>query len=228
MHRILFVRHGECYMNLELADKIGGRSVSSPLTPLGEEQAKLLGEFLQQTLCEQDISSASFYSSTAVRTAHTGRIVMEKLERDFDRECILTDELLELDMGLWEGKNRKQCYSESTLQEIRKDVIRFKPPGGESQLDVEERMMRFVMENVIKKAEETGGIAIVFGHGLAIKCALRSILDSAPHMTRKIVLNNTSITEVLYTPEHKAANADQAGWQVVRVNDTSHLFKNSN
>lgn len=227
MHRILFVRHGECYMNLELAEKIGGRSVSSPLTPLGEKQAEMLGDFFKKTLCEQEIASASFYSSSAVRAVDTGRIVMEKLERDFERECILTDELLELDMGLWEGKNRKQCYSDTVLQEIRKDVIRFKPPGGESQLDVEERMMRFVVENVIKSAEETGGTAILFGHGLAIKCALRSILDSAPHMTRKIVLSNTSITEVLYIPEHKAANADQAGWQVVRVNDTSHLFKDA-
>jgi len=214
-------------MNLELADKIGGRSVSSPLTPLGEEQAGLLGDFLKETLCEQEIASASFYSSSAVRAVDTGRIVMEKLERDFEKECVLTDELLELDMGLWENQKRKECYTESVLQEIRKDVIRFKPPGGESQLDVEERMMRFVVENVIKGAEETGGIAIVFGHGLAIKCALRSILDSAPHMTRKIVLNNTSITEVFYTPEHKAINADQAGWQVMRVNDTSHLFRNS-
>lgn len=210
-------------MNLELKDKIGGRSVSSPLTPVGEQQATLLGEKLISLLSEDELARARFFTSSAVRAKDTCRNVMGKLGKDLS-ECIVTDELLELDMGDWEGAHRQETYNPSTLEEIRKDVIRFKPPGGESQLEVEERMLKFVYEEIINPVKhERQSLNIVFGHGLATKCLLRGIMEFPPHMTRKIVLENTSITEIIYTPEEYAKNHDQVGWQIVRLNDHSHL-----
>lgn len=44
------------------------------------------------------------------------------------------------------------------------------------------------------------------------------MLDSAPSMTWKIQLDNTSLTEVMWCESGPAA-----GWHVGRVNDVTHL-----
>lgn len=208
-------------MNLELKDKVGGRANSSPLTDLGISQATTLGRFLRDTLTKDEIDIAKFYSSTAVRAADTAKIVMEHLGKSFEKECIQTEHLLELDMGEFAGKPRSLVYNEDTLKRIHEDIINFRPPGGESQLDVEMRMISYILENIAQGDGPT--INFVTTHGLAIKCVLRHILDSSPTMTRKIITENTSMTEIVYTPEHTTSNRDHAGWQLLRVNDTSHL-----
>lgn len=212
-------------MNLELKDKVGGRSVGSPLTRLGEDQSVSLGTFLSAVLSPAEIEQARFFSSSAVRTKETARIVMEKMGRSFEEDCVVSERLLELEMGEWEGRLRREVYTEETLDIIRKDVISFKAPGGESQKEVEDRMMQYIEDEILGTCPHEGrSLNIVFGHGLAIKCVLRGVMDSAPHMTRKIVLNNTSITELMYTPSHKAISPDHAGWEILRVNDSGHLI----
>ena len=208
-------------MNLELKDKVGGRATSSPLTNLGIEQATRLGSFLRDTLTEEEIKMARFYSSTAVRAADTVKIVMEHLGRSFETDCIQSEQLLELDMGEFAGQPRSLVYNEETLKIIHKDIINFRPPGGESQRDVEARMISYILEQIAHG--DTPTVNFVSTHGLAIKCVLRHILDSSPTMTRKIITDNTSMTEIVYTPEHTTTNRDHAGWQLLRVNDTSHL-----
>ena len=42
LRRVLFVRHGECEMNLALGSVVGGRADDSPLTARGEAQAEAL------------------------------------------------------------------------------------------------------------------------------------------------------------------------------------------
>lgn len=56
----------------------------------------------------------------------------------------------------------------------------------------------------------------IFGHGMAIKCFLRGLLQSDASMTHKIFLENTSITLVKFTL--------QRGWHITKVNDTAHLI----
>jgi broad specificity phosphatase PhoE len=54
----------------------------------------------------------------------------------------------------------------------------------------------------------------VFGHGVAIKCLLRGIMEFSANITWKIALDNTSITELGF---------DHRGWHLLRVNDVAHL-----
>lgn len=209
-------------MNLELKDKVGGRSNASPLTETGMAQATTLGRFLRDTLTKEEIAMARFYSSTAVRASETAKIIMEHLGKSFDKECVQSDHLLELDMGEFEGQPRSVVYNEKTLDLIHQDIINFRPPGGESQRDVELRMLSYILDNIAQGDAPT--INFVTTHGLAIKCVLRHILDSSPTMTRKIITENTSMTEIVYTPVHMTTNRDHAGWQLLRVNDCSHLL----
>ena len=58
-------------------------------------------------------------------------------------------------------------------------------------------------------------IVAVVTHGMAIKCLLRGLLGSSPYMTIKWAIDNTSVTILRHSTNH--------GWQIQRVNDTSHL-----
>ena len=59
----------------------------------------------------------------------------------------------------------------------------------------------------------------VFSHCTAIKCLLRGILGSSPHMTHKIDIDPCSLSILKYSPS--------GGWRVGKVNDTSHLLLQS-
>jgi probable phosphoglycerate mutase len=225
-------------MNLELATKIGGRSNPSPLTPLGERQSRALGRHMRR-LATAAGTAPPFFASTAVRAYETARLMLEEMGHDDPAAHLTTSErLLELDMGDWEGCSRSECYCPENLAIIEANTQTFAPPGGESQLQVEQRMVAFI-EEVVKpaaaKAREQGLPAVVVGHGLAFKTLLRHVLDSDPRMSRKIVLHNTAVTELGWVESEKGDGGAglpggggtgglQAGWHVLRVNDTSHLF----
>lgn len=59
----------------------------------------------------------------------------------------------------------------------------------------------------------------IFGHGVAIKCALRRMLKWSPSQTHRLHMANTSITEVHYSPKP----GGKGGWFVRRVNDHAHI-----
>lgn len=213
-------------MNLELESKIGGRSPSSPLTPLGHKQSRAVGAALLRELLRRGINPQNtiWYSSTATRASATAQLAMESMGLSAS-QLTQAPELLELDMGHWEGAVRSECYTAQTLCQIDADPHNFAPPGGESQRKVEERMMSYISSTVVP-AMSIEKPSVIVGHGMAIKCLLRYILNSDPRMSRKIALFNTAITELGYVQEGMSANL-QPGWHILRVNDTSHLVSDS-
>lgn len=230
MLKIVLVRHGECEMNLELSTKIGGRSNSSPLTPLGVRQSRALGRHLRKLAAAAGTAPAAvpFFASTAVRAYETARLILEEMgHEDPGAHIVASDRLLELEMGEWEGCLRSECYCPENLAIIEANAHTFAPPGGESQLQVEQRMVAFV-EEVVKPAaaaaSATGLPAVVVGHGLAFKTLLRHVLDSDARMSRKITLHNTAVTELGWVPPDGGGAGLQPGWHVLRVNDTAHLL----
>jgi broad specificity phosphatase PhoE len=212
-------------MNLELTDKIGGRSNGSPLTPLGEHQSKILGLHLRRALTAQGgkPTDLHYFSSTAVRALETARLTMEELGiEDINSHLVTSDDLLEQHMGSWEGGNRADCYNEENMKKIKADTYNFAAPGGESQLQVEERMISFLNDTVLPVASPKRPV-FVFGHGMAFKTVLRHVLNSDARMSRKIAIHNTAITEIGWVPRESASQSLQEGWHVLRVNDASHL-----
>ena len=203
---IYLIRHGESEYNKYSAHLIGGQSNHVSLTEEGVKQATLLGEYL----LKHNIKFDKVYASPAVRAVETAKIAMNITGHPLE-EIILSDQLLELDQGKWVGKNREDAYNTETRKMIKADPWNFSAPVGESQREVEERMLEFITENILNK--NYGRVAI-FGHGLAIKCTFRGIMGSHPKLTYKITLDNTSITEFVY---------DGCDLDLVRLNDTSHL-----
>jgi probable phosphoglycerate mutase len=205
---IYLIRHAESEMNNN-GDLIGGRTNSTPLSDRGIHQANLLGKRLKQS----GILFNNIYSSSAKRAQETAEIVGSYLGFSLS-DVEVTDKILELSQGDWEGKKREEVYTPERLRQINKNNWKFTPPNGESQKDVEERMLKWINEYVLSEILKKKIVGI-FTHGMTIKCLLRGIMDFSPSLTYKISLDNTSITRLGYS---------ERGWHLITVNDTAHLL----
>lgn len=169
---------------------------------------------------------ACIHSSTAVRAVGTAAAIARAAGLDPSSSIIQSPDLLELDMGAWEGGDRAACYNDDTLAAIDADPTGWAPPGGgESQAGVEERMAAYVASSILPTLVPGGPPGVLVGHGLAIKCLLRRILGSDPAVfaARNVRLDNTGITEVgLGGSEDWSGAVRRDAWHVLRVNDAAH------
>lgn len=209
--RILLIRHAESEMNT-CPDIICGRSVQTNLTNRGFEQAKTCGQNLNSEFPE---GFTSIYSSPTVRTKATAEAILSSMVSCNQPIIQFDDRLLELCMGSWTGKNRNEVYSKDVVDKL--DIFH-RPPGvdengdsGESQMDVEERMVKFM--NDVVRSHPNGSVVAVVSHGIAIKCFLRYMLQMGPIANLHINLKNTSVTDILY----KSVSGDKGGWHLNRL-----------
>jgi broad specificity phosphatase PhoE len=211
--RLHFIRHAESEANLN-PTIIGGQTIPSALSPLGNEQAVLLGKRLKYQNTQFDY----IFSSTAVRAQQTAKISLDIMGIDTSK-LITSDALLEQSQGIWEGLNRQSCYTDEIIQQMNEVHIEFSAPKGESLRIVQKRGVEF-LEPFIEQAkqrsiEEKREISIViFTHANFIRSVLQYYLQSTPKHAWLIGQNNTAITEILF---------NQYGTSLVKVNDSGHL-----
>jgi broad specificity phosphatase PhoE len=211
--RLYFIRHAESEVNLNLTI-IRGQCISSALSPLGNNQAVLLGKRLKY----QNTKFDYIFSSTAVRAKQTAEISLEIMGIDTSK-LIISDALLEQSQGAWEGLNRQSCYTDEIIQEMKEVHFEFSVPNGESLRMVQKRGVEF-LEPFIEQAkqrsiEENREISIaIFTHGNFIRSVLQYYLQSTPRYAWLFGQNNTAITEILF---------NQHGTSLVKLNDSGHL-----
>jgi probable phosphoglycerate mutase len=187
MIEIFLLRHAETSYNAN-NQFIGGRSNYLNLSENGCKQAKEIGLQIGEKLGTFDIIQECVHIT--------------------DNPIIYSEELQELSQGDWEGKLRSKIYTSEMLAEINSNQWLFKAPNGESQKEVEERMLYFIEQNIINQYS-TGKFLIV-GHGIAFKCLLRGILGTSTQMAYKLLMENASITKLRYDAEK--------GWYIDYIN----------
>lgn len=207
MLSIYLLRHAETDYNAH-AQFIGGRSNHISLSTKGEKQALEIGERLK----ESNIQFEKVFCSIANRTRQTLDLILSQAQIT-SNPIIYSEELQELSQGDWEGKLRSDIYTSEQLVEINSNQWLFTPPNGESQKDVEERMLAFISSEILSKYTE--GNFLIVGHGIAFKCLLRGILDISSQMAYKQSIDNTSLTKLSYDKEK--------GWFLNYLNQTFHI-----
>lgn len=159
MTEILFIRHGESEANLQF-DRVGGRCTTAPLSEAGINQAVRVG----QQLYDADINPIAVFSSPAVRANTTARIA---LKHAGIMTPITPDErLVEISHASYEGRLRRDVYTEENKRRYRLTELDGKLPGGESVLDIYARTYPFLIETHEQYPE---GTVLAFGHGFAIR-----------------------------------------------------------
>ncbi len=110
------------------------------LSKVGKRQVKLKAKLIN----ELDLDE--IYSSDFLRTRETAEIV--KKEIDFKENINFTKELRDINLGIWHGKKKKNFY-----KKFGKDNFEKTPKNGESLIDTQDRMWKFLLK-IDKKTED--------------------------------------------------------------------------
>lgn len=163
---IYFLRHGETPWNL--SHKLQGRTHHTDLTEFGVQLAEMSCEGMRaRRLCFDRI-----YSSPLTRAFHTAEIIASGLGGD----VIADDRLLEMSFGPYEGMVFGEgAWPDENLRNLFKNPAAYiPPPGAESVHEVEERVARFLNDELLPLASSCGNILAV-SHGGFMRAVLRYI-----------------------------------------------------
>lgn len=200
---LYLVRHGESIRNLQ--PHLIGQEPDEPLSPHGERQAKILGEYFRDHLVKFDSIHASPYK----RALDTCLIACEQFGGELDT---IVPELREYSAGDMKDKNRNEVITPSVLEEMNNLGMAFKWKNGESLYEVEGRAGAW-LELTLQRAKENDKI-IFFSHGMTVKCLLHYIMHFDQHLTWRLALDNTGVCKL---------EMKKGQWFVKTINDTRHL-----
>lgn len=175
MPKLILVRHGESQWNLE--NRFTGW-VDVPLSPKGEEEAKIAGEYLK------DFQIDKLYTSVLQRAINTAKIALEtagKGEIPTERDQALN----ERHYGDLQGLNKAETalqYGDEQVKIWRRSYD-VPPPNGESLKDTAARTLPYFQSKILPDIK-AGKNVLVVAHGNS----LRSIVMDLDKLTREQVL----------------------------------------
>ncbi|WHZ26594.1 MAG: putative phosphoglycerate mutase family protein [Nitrospira sp.] len=164
------IRHGETEWSA--AKRHTGRT-DIALTPAGERQAAALRQSLDGRRFELVLCSPLRRASETCRLAGYGQVAE------------VTEDLLEWDYGVYEGRTTQEIRSEQPGWSIWTTSV----PKGESIEQVGHRAQR-----VIRRALTVGGDVALFAHAHILRILAACWLGLAPDAGRLFVLRTASIS----------------------------------
>ncbi len=197
--RLLLIRHGETVWNA--AGRFQGQS-DIALSPRGEQQAAALARIMAPE------SVQALYASDLQRAWDTALIVAEPLGLPLRQEA----RLREMAFGCWEGLTYAELQQRDAalLAAWQADPSRTAPPGGETLLQISERV------NTALTAILTGphDKVMVGAHSGPLRVLLCLALGFNVRSYWRFVLAPASLSEL---------QVSAAGAVLIRLNDTHHL-----
>merc|ERR1712137_309886 len=181
--RLFLIRHGESQANVE-SGIVSGRQPHVALTALGERQSVAVGQYFLR----KNISCDLYFCSPTTRTKQTAHHALHIHEWYHPNHLETSEWLHEIDMGDWVGKPYSEVLTDQVQKEIEKDAWSFSPPSGESQRQVEDRMLEFMsstLQERVKMITEKDHRACsnkeinvaIFGHCVANTSMMRTVLS---------------------------------------------------
>jgi broad specificity phosphatase PhoE len=175
--KLIIVRHGETHENVA---KIIQGQTDGKLTELGIEQARTVGVRLK----DEKIDIA--YVSDLERTCATAA---EILHYHPNVPVVYTKELRERAWGVWEGKKseeRKEFFTNEGHS-----IDNYKPKGGESFDEMQERMLHFIQKILGKHRKDT---VLIVSHGGTLTSFYLSLFQKAREEYKTYHPKNAAIT----------------------------------
>ena len=203
MTRVYLLRHGATAFNRVVPPRIQGRLTDPPLDPEGIDQACRAGAALAR------FPIAAVYASPMARALATARLVASP----HALEPIPVDELIEADVGRWEGLT----WDEARALDPGPCAEFFARPGtapylgGESFLDVQRRALPALGALV---AAHPGGRIAVVAHNVVNRACLAGWLGLPIDRARALRQSNCGINVVDF---------DGDSVRVETLNATFHL-----
>lgn len=151
------IRHGETEWNVK--GKLQGHK-DSPLTQLGKTQAHKVKSSITEKI---DIA----YSSPSNRAIETAQIILNGTNQPIKT----TPELKEINLGIWEGKQKKEVEAEYPIEykTFWSSPLKFSLDQAETFEDLQDRAIKAVLK--ILKIED-GKTVLLVSHHATIKVIL--------------------------------------------------------
>jgi len=198
--RLLLVRHGQTHTSRD--DTFCGVT-EVPLTAIGCLQSQYLAERLRREHVD------ALYCSPQQRAQETAASIARVLEMEIRTRASLR----EMDFGKWENRLRADLAREypHELEEWERGSWMAHPPGGETQQEVIDRILPYIIEVL---AAHMGQTVVVVSHKTALRLLIGQLLNMTPPESRNLRVDPASLSELCVT-------GDQV--ELVLCNDTSHL-----
>jgi broad specificity phosphatase PhoE len=204
------VRHGESAGNVarDAAEAAGRerldlthRDVDVPLSQLGRRQAAALGRWTAQQ--PQDEQPTVVWSSPYVRARQSAEIAVDTA--GLDVPVIVDERLREREFGVLDGLTRKGItaqYPEESQRRASIGKFYHRPPGGESWVDVAQRL-RAVLDEI--RMDARGERVLVMAHQVVV-LLVRYVVEGMDEATvlridREGEVANCSVTAYVQDPE---------------------------
>jgi broad specificity phosphatase PhoE len=186
MNTFIFVRHGQS----TATEYIAGRTPVT-LSELGKKEAERTASMLSGLKIDRLIASP------LQRTMETAGYISKACNLDIE----VMEDFVEIDFGEWTGRTFKELRNEAiwnNWNSFRSGVI---PPGGETMLSAQNRMITGINKLQEKYPDQT--IAVV-SHGDPIRTVFLYYLAMPLDMVLRIKINTASVS-ILKIFENTAA-----------------------
>jgi broad specificity phosphatase PhoE len=144
---LYLIRHGESVANVERV--FAARKIDPPLSEIGIQQATMQAKSLREMSVKSQFEFSALYASPLLRAKHTANIVGQHC----GLEPILSDDLMEIDVGILDGEYQedkvKWSIYEGIIEKWNQGLHNFGFPGGESLDDVKFRFSRFLNDALL-------------------------------------------------------------------------------
>jgi alpha-ribazole phosphatase len=152
---------------------------------------------------------AIWYASNLMRTHQTAEAIWDA---GFPKPATMTKEaaFAEQDLGQWQGMNRAAFLASQPVGSNWFADINEPAPGGESFMDLYNRVCRAIDRINI---EQAGKDVIAVGHGGSIKAAVGLALGGQPEKGLAFDIDNVSVTRL----DH-FAGTEHGNWRLPMVN----------
>lgn len=175
---ILLIRHGQTPTTGKV---LPGRAPGLHLSAKGQEQARTVAEGIEHV--------DAIYTSPLERTQETAAPLAEK----FGIGPMLDDALVEAEFGTWTGASLTDLAKLPEWQVVQKTPSQFRFPGGESFVEMQERIVAGLRRIA---GAHPGQTVACFSHADPIKAALTQLRGMPLDDFQKVQVAPASVHKV--------------------------------
>jgi probable phosphomutase (TIGR03848 family) len=201
---VLLVRHGKTPTTGKV---LPGRAPGLHLSDEGRAQAEAVGARMAAMVASGRRAPVAIYASPLERTMETARPIARQLGLR-----VRSDRgLLECEFGAWTGARLTSLAKKPEWRQVQQWPSGFRFPGGESFLEMQERMSSAIARLIDRHPGET---VVAVSHADPIKAAVASAAGTPLDLFQRLVVSPCSVSALSFTA---------GGPHVLAVNSTASL-----
>lgn len=188
--KIIFVRNGSTIYTEQ--NRLYDAEDYPPLNHKGKEDIEKIAQWVKLKSPHVDM----IYSSSALRSIQSARILSETLKKDFE----IIDNLYERKAGMWGGLTFTQIEKDhpEMLDKYHANPCSFWPEGGETTVEVRTRVGE-ILDKIVEENQHKN--IVIATHAGVIQAAVAHALQISPRHQSKIHIPPGCATQINYYKE---------------------------